>query len=72
MVTNHKVMLLYMKKIIEVTLRKEKSRVIDINTVIGKALMVTAMKVPYYSSYQVESTTSSTIEVNRKFLGLEK
>ncbi|KAK1425096.1 hypothetical protein QVD17_20440 [Tagetes erecta] len=39
--------------------------------VYGKALVVTAMTVTYYNSYQLESTTATTVEVNPDFPGLQ-
>ncbi|KAK1419512.1 hypothetical protein QVD17_28684 [Tagetes erecta] len=61
----------YRNQSIDVTLWEEKAKMIDLDNMIGKALVVTAMIVTYYKSYQLESTTATTVEVNPDFPGLQ-
>lgn len=54
----------YRNNPIEVTIWKEKARLIEPEDSRGKALAVTAMTVTVYNSYKLGSTVSTTVELH--------
>lgn len=56
---------------LEITLWEEKANLIQPETVVGKAIVVTATRVTQHKVMQLESTVSTTVELNPNFPQLQ-